>query len=280
MCDLVSIIIPLYNKNRTIAKSINSILAQTYSTYEIIVVDDGSNDGSREIVLSFKDNRIKYIFKENGGVSSARNLGIIKSQGDWILFLDADDYLYPDCLETLLSPTKGQPKIQISCGSFDVILNPKKKITYANYIQGIAINNFRSLFYQQLNLRAGNFIIRRALASKYPYNEEINRFEDFEIIQKYLRNTIVHCSKISVMSYQKAYSVLSKYSPKYQKDYTFNMNFDNKSFWEKCNLGKMIYLGWAGYKKDRFQLIKIYKFNIIWGIVAKILMLLTKLKNL
>lgn len=86
-----SIVIPLYNKEKSITTTINSVLNQTCGDFELIIVNDGSTDTSLEIVQSIKDERIRIINQKNGGVSSARNQGIIEAKFDWIAFLDADD---------------------------------------------------------------------------------------------------------------------------------------------------------------------------------------------
>ena len=88
---MISIVIPLYNKAKSIANTIKSILSQTFQEFEIIVVDDGSTDNSIEVVRAISDNRIRLIQKENGGVCSARNRGIIEAKYDYVAFLDADD---------------------------------------------------------------------------------------------------------------------------------------------------------------------------------------------
>ena len=87
-----SVVIPLYNKEQIIGKTIQSVLNQLYQNFEIVVVDDGCTDKSVSLVEKIKDERIKIIRKKNGGVSSARNLGIQNTQYNWIVFLDADDY--------------------------------------------------------------------------------------------------------------------------------------------------------------------------------------------
>ena len=102
---LVSIIIPVYNVESYLATCIKSILQQTYQHWEAILIDDGSTDKSSEIASSFTntDQRIHYYKKENGGLSSARNYGIEKSQGDYIIFLDSDDFwITDDCLFKLV----------------------------------------------------------------------------------------------------------------------------------------------------------------------------------
>lgn len=95
---LVTFVIPCYNVELYIEKCIRSILNQTYMNIEVIPVDDGSPDKSGEIIdkLSIEDNRVKPLHKENGGVSSARNVGIEAASGDYIVFVDGDDYIAPD----------------------------------------------------------------------------------------------------------------------------------------------------------------------------------------
>lgn len=94
---LISIIIPVYNASKDLPNCLNSILKQDNTSIEIILINDGSSDDSGKICEEYaqKDNRIKVFQKANGGVSSARNLGIEKAQGKWITFIDADDYIDP-----------------------------------------------------------------------------------------------------------------------------------------------------------------------------------------
>ena len=98
--DTVSIIVPIYNKEKYLEKCLDSILGQTYRDLEIILVDDGSQDGSLEICRKYaeKNERIHVYAKKNGGVASARNLGLEKSQGSFLAFVDPDDYLHPECI--------------------------------------------------------------------------------------------------------------------------------------------------------------------------------------
>lgn len=98
---MISVVIPLYNKEKSIKSTIESVLAQTYVNYEIIVVDDGSTDNSVNAVNEILDSRIRLIKKVNGGVSSARNEGILAAKGEYVAFLDGDDLWHPEYLETL-----------------------------------------------------------------------------------------------------------------------------------------------------------------------------------
>lgn len=103
--NLVSIIVPIYNGEKYLERCIKSIINQTYGNLEIILVDDGSLDTSLEICKRFKatDLRIKVIHQKNNGVTKAREKGVEQSIGDWICFVDADDYLPVDSIELLIS---------------------------------------------------------------------------------------------------------------------------------------------------------------------------------
>ena len=108
MKELISIIVPIYKVEKYIAKCIESLIEQTYSTYEIILVNDGSTDNSLEICNSFKkrDKRIKVYTKENGGLSDARNYGLKKAVGSYICFIDSDDWVDNDFIEVLYNLLK------------------------------------------------------------------------------------------------------------------------------------------------------------------------------
>lgn len=100
---LISIIVPVFNVEKYLRRCINSIIKQTYKNLEIIIIDDGSTDGSPVICDDFreKDSRIKVIHQSNGGLSKARNKGIELASGDFIAFVDADDYIAPTMYEEL-----------------------------------------------------------------------------------------------------------------------------------------------------------------------------------
>lgn len=113
---LVSIIIPNYNHAQYIEDAIHSVLRQTYRNVEIIVVDDGSRDNSREVIAAFGDT-VRAIFQQNQGLSAARNTGLTASRGKFIGVLDADDMYEPDFVETLVTALQGQPEADgIYCG--------------------------------------------------------------------------------------------------------------------------------------------------------------------
>ncbi|TBX68738.1 glycosyltransferase family 2 protein [Flavobacterium silvisoli] len=126
-----SVIIPLYNKEKFVAKTINSVLDQTFTDYEIIVINDGSTDNSERVILSFTDSRIHYFATHNHGASAARNTGIEKAGGDYICFLDADDYWYPDFLATMYHYSELFPEQKVFGAAIEI--ETSKKTIPAQY---------------------------------------------------------------------------------------------------------------------------------------------------
>lgn len=129
----ISIVIPIYNTVRYLRKCLSSVCEQTYRNLEIIGVDDGSTDGSREILQEFADgdSRVIAIYKENGGESSARNAGLQCCTGDYIGFMDCDDWIERDMYELLLKCAEQSSVDVVACGyslDTDTISIPAKNI--------------------------------------------------------------------------------------------------------------------------------------------------------
>ncbi|MEJ0030732.1 MAG: glycosyltransferase family A protein [Bacteroidota bacterium] len=112
---MVSIIVPCYNQAEFLADVLNSVISQTYSDWECIVVDDGSPDNTTEVAAQFtsRDQRISVVTKKNGGLSDARNFGILRSKGKYILPLDADDRIGPDYLKLAVEALEKDPSLRV-----------------------------------------------------------------------------------------------------------------------------------------------------------------------
>ena len=110
----VSVIIPVYNAEKYIAATVQSVLSQTYKNFEIIIIDDGTPDNSVQICQQFNDSRIKIVHQKNRGLPGARNTGIRHAQGDYLAFLDADDIWLPEKLEKHVEHLNNSPTVGIS----------------------------------------------------------------------------------------------------------------------------------------------------------------------
>lgn len=112
----VSVIIPAYNQGHYLSQAIQSVLDQTCQDFEIIVVDDGSTDHTRQVAQSFTDLRVRYVYKTNGGLSSARNAGIRHAAGRFLTYLDSDDLFLPEKLSLLLAALQERPEWGLVAG--------------------------------------------------------------------------------------------------------------------------------------------------------------------
>lgn len=154
MGELVSIVVPVYNAEKTIKRCINSLINQTYKELEIILIDDGSRDSSCFLCkkAAIEDNRIKYLYQENKGVSAARNYGISVCTGQWILFVDADDELELNAVQIVMEiqkigmydtvcwnafyvDGKNKTKMNVFCPPTKIFsVSEKQELIYAMYI--------------------------------------------------------------------------------------------------------------------------------------------------
>src|SRR4030095_11695480 len=112
----VSVIIPAYNQSRYLGQAIRSVLAQTYASFEIIVVDAGSTAATRKVAPAFADARVRYVHQANRGLSAARNTGIRRARGELLTFLDSDDLFLEHKLETLVGALEKNPALGLVAG--------------------------------------------------------------------------------------------------------------------------------------------------------------------
>jgi glycosyltransferase involved in cell wall biosynthesis len=175
---LVSIIIPIYNAESFLEQCIDSILQQTYNNFELLLINDGSTDKSKEICerYSQKDKRVNVYHKKNGGVSSARNLGLLKAQGKWVVFVDSDDWVDPNWLESYFPMNDSDIKFQ----GFIIENNNKKEVKKISISK---TNKIETIYYLEVNNMFGwtwckifkNSIIQE---NQLTFNEEISYNED------------------------------------------------------------------------------------------------------
>lgn len=180
-----SVVIPLYNKEKHIKRAINSVLKQSCQNFEIIVVDDGSTDTSYIEAMSINDSRVKVFKKNNGGVSSARNYGIMKSSYEYIGFLDADDLWKPLFLESVSRLIYKYPDAGAYATSYEFkkgknIRRAKINVMLSNGESGI-VNYFKGALKDPL-ISASSVVIKKSVFENIGFfQEDLTRGEDLEM---------------------------------------------------------------------------------------------------
>lgn len=194
MNDLITVVVPVYNKKEYLVKCVDSIRAQTYKNLEILLIDDGSTDGSGSMLDEFaaKDNRIRVIHKKNGGLSDTRNCGIKEAKGKYTGFIDADDYIEKDMYENLYKAysqyddiTFAQIMSQNVYENGEVFSEPLKKsgetviLTDSEYLGELLLHKGDSSFCSKLFVSEW--------IKKYSFNlGELN--EDFELLLRMMKD--------------------------------------------------------------------------------------------
>lgn len=179
-----SVIIALYNKEKFVKNTIKSVLAQHFSDFELIVVNDGSTDASEAKVLSFSDSRLRYFSKPNEGVAATRNFGISKATADFICFLDADDYWYPEFLEVMHRYIGQLPDQKVfTCG---VQIETEKSSFPAQYSVAKTgdyeiVNYFEASSKKSIIWTSGVALHRSVLETVGVFDEQVKKGEDTEL---------------------------------------------------------------------------------------------------
>ena len=232
----VSIIIPTYNRANLLSRAIKSILNQTFKDFELIIVDDGSTDNTRQVVEKFQkeDSRIKYIWQENSGAPARpKNTGIKNSTGEYIAFLDDDDEWLPEKLEKQLKLFENSEKNNLGFVGCNFYINednktklykiPKMKNVFKNLLEGVVINGSSGIMIKKLVIgNVGLFDENFKSSEDWDLWIRISQKYDFDFIKEFLFKRYFHggnltktgsyCTKIKELKY-----LLEKYQSSYKK---------------------------------------------------------------
>jgi glycosyltransferase involved in cell wall biosynthesis len=253
---MISVVIPLFNKENAIARCLSSVLMQTYIDFECVIVDDGSTDGSAEIVKSFSDSRVKYFYRENGGVSSARNIGVKCAKGDWIVFLDADDYFLENALD-VLNESVSSHNVNCAVANFYIGKIAKRQL-YTQLKSGYIKNPFRLWYLNMFCPRTGTSIFKKSVLEANPFKEELSRYEDAESLFNIMRENVFYFDRRPVMVYTDDFNGLFRPCSDEKKDFLFHRDFSNKKGWEKMCLLHYLNQAYSNYPQKRDELLQIY----------------------
>lgn len=193
---MISVIIPLYNKENEIAKAIGSVLNQSFSQFELLIVNDGSTDQSTLVAKTFTDQRIRFFDKINGGVSSARNLGIYEAKNDLIAFLDGDDWWHKDFLKTLFQLSQKYEDAGMWCGQY-VQVNRKHELVSLNRFP-VIYEGYFDLYKHLYAVCSSSILIKKDVFYVCGYfDENLTHGEDTDMwIRTAFNFKICYCNQI------------------------------------------------------------------------------------
>lgn len=258
---LVSIIVPAYNAGKYIAETIDSVIAQTYSNWELIIVNDGSSDNTLPIIetYSHKDTRISFITKPNTGVSDTRNTGIAKARGEFIAFLDADDVWLPNNLEKKTDYLKNHPDI-------DFVFSNMLQADQYLQSQTLAPKGKDTAIFEDLLLWNGevipgpssNLLVRKkCLDAGIRFDKRLTTIADqnftVQLAAKFkgkLLDEALWVYRIIPGSMSKSLAVMEKDSLTTYAIYKENNFFKSESFQKKCFANMYLILSGSWFKDD------------------------------
>lgn len=245
--ELISVIIPAYNRESTIVECIESVLAQTYKNIEIIVVDDCSSDKTADIVDSLKDDRVLKCIRltENHGACYARNYGAEQSKGKYIAFQDSDDTWYPEKLEKQLKYLKKGNYDFVFCGMTRIYTDKEEYVPYKGFTEGK--DAIKQVLYANPSSTQCMFMTRETFF-KVKFDESIKRYQDWDFCIRvsqwakmgYLKEALVYSAVQSdsitrkVSRYESLKIIYNKYKKIIDKTPYIKANFYKKfgdEFW-------------------------------------------------
>ena len=196
---LVSVIIPCFNHARYLDKAITSVLKQSYPHSEIIVVDDGSTEDIKSVTDNYSD--VIYIRQDNKGLPAARNTGIRKSKGNYLVFLDADDWLYPRALEKNLEHFKKRPDVAFVTGAFEYFYEQTNEYVIAE--RNTSDNYYIDLLHINHIAMIATVLFNRWVFNEYLFDEALKNCEDYDLYLNVTRKYKVHYHNEVIAVYRK-----------------------------------------------------------------------------
>ncbi|MEJ6079174.1 glycosyltransferase family 2 protein [Vibrio sp. 1-Bac 57] len=262
MNDLISVIIPVYNGEKYIESCIISILKSSYDRVEIIIINDGSNDSTLEILKRYND-KIKLINSVNLGANAARNIGLKKSTGSWVLFVDADDLIDKYGIEFLYEPLKSNANIDIVIGQ-SLSFGDCREIS-TNFKKGLLVNPIKNYMDGELPYTLWPNLYRSELIKQLKFVDDIKVGEDYvlnasafmksnsvfvidKIVHKYRRHNESVTASTNYSKFEDSYKsfnmvlkIVSDSEPKFPQEigfhklqYLYSLIKSNSPFQNKC----------------------------------------------
>lgn len=208
---MVSVIIPSYNRADKIKPAVESVLAQTYADLELIVVDDGSNDNTKEVIESINDPRVRYVWQTNAGACAARNNGISHANGEYIAFHDSDDIWNKDKLEKQMNVLLKNDADIVCCKLNKKYSDGKTKLIPENIKQGF-MKPVTNLF----GIGTQTIVAKRKVFENLKFDEEFPCFQECELLYRASKIFSIYCLDEGLVDYSVGSdSISSNYKKKY-----------------------------------------------------------------
>ncbi|WP_069789917.1 glycosyltransferase family 2 protein [Cyanobacterium sp. IPPAS B-1200] len=214
---LISVIIPVYNGEKTIQETIKSVLQQTFTDFELIIINDGSTDNTLEKIAQIEDDRVKVLSFANQGVSAARNLGIANSQGDYLAFLDTDDLWTEDKLELQLKALQENKEAVLA---YSWINNIDKNSKFLRSYSHILLNGYvyeKLLISNFLGTASNPLIRRKVFAEIGNFEESFPYAEDWDLYLRIAKKYDFVCVPLPQILYRISSNSLSTNTTKMEK---------------------------------------------------------------
>jgi|SRR5690554_6728650 len=262
---MFSIVIPLYNKEQSVTNTLQSVLNQTFTEFEVVIINDGSTDRSVEVVEGFNDPRIRLIHQKNQGVSAARNKGIKEANYEWICFLDADDLWRENHLSTLRNMIETYPEYKAFCNSF---IRSSEEINQNNEIVFKVIDDYFKEGLKSFFFWTSVVCIHKTVFDVVGvFNVKLTRGEDLELWMKIGKEfTVVKSNIITAIYNQESENkLMNNKGVPIDKCLESHLNFNDCSGFERTYL-KMLAINkikslFKTFRcNDAFYLL--YKYNI------------------
>ncbi|UXP32945.1 glycosyltransferase family 2 protein [Reichenbachiella agarivorans] len=203
MPELVSIIMPVYNAEKYVAEAIESVLAQSHTNWELLVINDGSTDRSAEIIQRYDDPRIHFVTQANQGVSAARNVGLKLMTGDYFCFLDGDDRMTTEGLSSRLAVFEGEPALSFVDGAvtyfdqYGIIKNKGYVPTFHGLVFDRLLRLDNSCFF-------GNTWMIKRTELVYQFDTDMTHSEDLWFYIQLAKGKSYHCTNQVILEYRQS----------------------------------------------------------------------------
>lgn len=193
---MVSVIIPSYNRADKILPAVESVLTQTYSDLELIIVDDGSGDNTKEVIESINDSRIRYVYQENAGACAARNNGINQAKGEYIAFHDSDDIWHKDKLEKQMDALLKNDADIVCCKLIKIYSDGKTEFKPNKLRQGF-MKPVTNLF----GIGTQTIVAKRKVFDEFSFDTEFPCFQECELLYRAAKKFSLYCLDEGLVDY-------------------------------------------------------------------------------